>query len=210
MLARKTVSTVATASPSAALHGRGRGSLIPPSSFGSDAEESYIKVIMNLSCIFYTSKRAIGGIICWFDVVRKASLDHQRSRVPTRKIWRTNGVMLLSTLPTLATTVTFRVIWAILWKAMLGLVRRVIPRRHTVCTSMWERYTHRPATIVVTVTPYAAPRSRVDSTMRTPLLVLVPHLTRRARPTFMLVALFTRTFKFNRQMSNPLRLSLGA
>ena len=76
-------------------------------------------------------------------------------------------VVLPSALPTLATTVTLRGLWTLrLRMGTSGHVRRTPQRVPTACTSLAALLIRRIAAFVVTVAPYAAPRSRVDSTLQ--------------------------------------------
>ena len=68
-----------------------------------------------------------------------------------------------STLLTLATTITLRGLWTLrLRVGASGTVRRTPRRMPTTCTSVAALLIRRITAVVVTVAPYAAPRSRVD------------------------------------------------
>ena len=76
-------------------------------------------------------------------------------------------VLLLSTLPTLAGTSTKRASWLMLLRVdMLGRVPCTLQRVPTACTSVVVVFFRSISPVVVTVAPYAASRSRVDSTLR--------------------------------------------
>ncbi len=73
-------------------------------------------------------------------------------------------VLLPSTLPTLAITITIRARCTLrLRTGTSGLVLRAIRRLPTTCTSVAALSIRRISAFVATVVPYAAPRSRVDS-----------------------------------------------
>ena len=75
-------------------------------------------------------------------------------------------VLLLSTLPTLATTILRARCTVRLRTGTSGLVLCTIHRLPTTCTSVAAVSVRRTSAFVATVAPYAAPRSRVDSTLQ--------------------------------------------
>ncbi len=75
-------------------------------------------------------------------------------------------VLLLSTLPTLATTILRARCTMRLRTGSTGLVQCTFRRMPTTCTSVAALSIRRSTALVASVAPYAAPRSRVDSTMR--------------------------------------------
>ena len=130
ILIHKVSFTVATASPSAALHGRGRGRPSPPK-----------------------TTTLISSLLPMVSKVMRLALP--------------SYVLLLSTLPTLAGTSTKRASWLMLLRVdMLGRVPCTLQRVPTACTSVVVVFFRSISPVVVTVAPYAASRSRVDSTLR--------------------------------------------
>ena len=72
--------------------------------------------------------------------------------------------VLHSTLPTLATTITLRGLWSMrLRMSTSGRIRRTSLRVPTTCSFIAAVLIRRIAAVVVTVAPYVAPRSGVDS-----------------------------------------------
>ena len=129
MLMLRWVLSAELVSPSAALHGRGRGSLIVPKT--TSLPSSLLPMVLRI-----------------------ALLD-----LP-------GYVLLLSTLPTLATTILRARCTVRLRTGTSGLVLCTIHRLPTTCTSVAAVSVRRTSAFVATVAPYAAPRSRVDSTLQ--------------------------------------------
>ena len=126
MLFRKALITVATASPSAALHGRGRGRPSPPKT--TTLISSLLPMVLRIVLLVLPSY-----------------------------------VVLPSTLPTLATTI-LRARCSLRPRVVTtGLVQCTFRQMPTTCTSIAAVSIRRAPAFVATVSPYAAPRSRVDS-----------------------------------------------
>ncbi len=75
-------------------------------------------------------------------------------------------VAVPSALPTLATTILRARCALRLRSGTSGLVLRSVHRLPTTCTSIAAVSIRRASAFVAAVAPYAAPRSRVDSTLR--------------------------------------------
>ena len=130
MLMLRWVLSAELVSPSAALHGRGRGSLIVPKT--TTLPSSILPMVLEAILLVLPSY-----------------------------------VVLPSTLPSMATIAT-RVHWVVPpRKVTTGHAQCALRRIHTVWASIVIMSIHRSAPVVVTVSPYAAPRSRVDSTLQT-------------------------------------------